>query len=461
MPHNQTQAEWETALADRAMAQLRSTLYLELRYLNAALGALPPQAQEGVNNFATDGAHLYYTPGWLLPLYRKNRSYLLRAYLHSLLHCIFRHLWLRTGRDAALWGLACDISVEAVLDSLTAPALSRPVGWLRQQTYADFTRQCGVLAAGPLYRLLLTQTPEQLNRLQQEFYTDSHRYWPGDDDQNKPETQMQGRKWEQMGRQTQLSMEQEQAGRQASDAAGAQALQAQLQAARSRRSYKDFLRRFAVWREEAQVSDDEFDLGYYSYGLRTYGNMPLIEPLESREAKKIRDFVIVLDTSESTNGTLLQNFLKETFALLRAQDSFFRACRILVLQADDKIQEETWLTDLDALDRYTAQFTLTGGGGTDFRPAFARIDALRTDGVLRNLQGVLYFTDGKGIYPSRRPPYEVAFLFVENAGQTADAPPVPPWAMQLVLQPEEFMPTPPAPPTGWDAAPDLTELPEL
>ena len=81
------------------------------------------------------------------------------------------------------------------------------------------------------------------------------------------------------------------------------------------------------------------------------------------------------------------------------------------MQADNAVRDEVWLNDLDALDRYTAQFTLVGGGGTDFRPAFARIAQLRQDGVLRDLQGVLYFTDGKGIYPAKRPPFETAFLF--------------------------------------------------
>ena len=203
------------------------------------------------------------------------------------------------------------------------------------------------------------------------------------------------------------------------------------------RSYRDFLRRFAVWHEEPHLDPEEFDLGFYSYGLRTYGKLPLIEPLESREVKKIRDFVIVVDTSESTAGELVKSFLKETFALLTSQDSFFRKCRILVMQADNAVREETWLTDLDALDRYTARFTLVGGGGTDFRPAFARIAALRREGSLRDLQGVLYFTDGKGIYPAKRPPFEVAFLFLEDGTPPPD---VPPWAMRLVLQPEEFTP---------------------
>ena len=246
---------------------------------------------------------------------------------------------------------------------------------------------------------------------------------------------MRGKQWETLGRQTELSMEE--SGRRAGQDTAAQALQAQVQAGRSRRTYRDFLRRFAVWHEEPHLDPEEFDLGFYSYGLRTYGNLPLIEPLESREVKKIRDFVIVVDTSESTAGELVKAFLKETFTLLKSQDSFFRQCRILVMQADNAVRDEVWLNDLDALDRYTAQFTLVGGGGTDFRPAFARIAQLRQDGVLRDLQGVLYYPDGNGIYPAKRPPFETAFLFLEDGTPPPD---VPPWAMRLVLQPEEFDP---------------------
>ena len=51
------------------------------------------------------------------------------------------------------------------------------------------------------------------------------------------------------------------------------------------------------------------------------------------------------------------------------------------------------------------------------------------EGKLHDLKGVLYFTDGKGIYPSKKPSYETAFLFVgENEGN-----PVPPWAMTMNL----------------------------
>ena len=338
--HIQTQTEWEQTMARRVMEQLRGELYLDQRYLTAALGALPPAPQQGGGSFATDGGRLYYPTAWLLDTYRKNRRYLPRAYLHSLFHCIFRHLWLRDKRDPDLWGLACDIAVESTLDALNTPAAKRPVGWVRQQCYAQLRAQCRFLAAGPIYRVLAKTDADTLNKWQREFYTDSHRLWPADPD--SPEAQMQGRQWEDLGRQTELSMEEN--GRRAGQDTTAQALQAQLQAGRSRRTYKDFLRRFAVWHEEPHLDPDEFDLGFYSYGLRTYGKLPLIEPLESREVKKIRDFVIVVDTSESTAGELVKSFLKETFALLTSQDSFFRKCRILVMQADNAVREETWLT---------------------------------------------------------------------------------------------------------------------
>lgn len=453
--HIETQAEWERAMAKKVFAAIRGELYLALPYMNAALCALTPAEQDALTAFATDGARLCFAPGWLLGLYRKNHAYLPRAYLHSVLHCVFRHLWLRGSRDPALWGLACDIAVEHTLDRLGVPALARPVGWLRSETYRKLAGQCRLLGAGPIYRALCGYAPEELARLREEFFCDSHRLWPKDPD--APAAQMQGSRWEQLGRQTQLSMQQ--AGSRASAADGAAALAAQVQAGQSRRQYRDFLRRFAVWREEPRLDPDEFDLGYYSYGLRTYGNLPLIEPLETRETKRVRDFAIVLDTSESTSGELVKAFLKETFTLLKSADTFFAKCRVLVLQCDDAVRGETFLTDLDSLDRYARNFVLKGGGGTDFRPAFARIEELRREGRLRELQGALYFTDGKGTYPSRRPGYDTAFLFLDNG---EPPPEVPPWAMRLVIEPEELIqPKAPAlPPMDW-AQDEMDDLPQL
>ena len=48
-----------------------------------------------------------------------------------------------------------------------------------------------------------------------------------------------------------------------------------------------------------KLNPDEFDYNFYTYGFALYENMPLIEPLEYREVKRIREFVIAIDTSGS------------------------------------------------------------------------------------------------------------------------------------------------------------------
>ena len=80
-------------------------------------------------------------------------------------------------------------------------------------------------------------------------------------------------------------------------------------------------------------------------------------------------------------------------------------------------------------------FTIIGKGGTDFRPAFEYVNRLREQGAFRKLRGLLYFTDGEGIYPVRRPVYDTAFVFMKE--QYTDVS-VPPWAIKLILEPEEI-----------------------
>ena len=58
---------------------------------------------------------------------------------------------------------------------------------------------------------------------------------------------------------------------------------------RTRTNYADFLRMFSRMGEDMRLNDDEFDYVYYMYGLSRYGNMPLIEPLEYKESRRVRE----------------------------------------------------------------------------------------------------------------------------------------------------------------------------
>ena len=82
-------------------------------------------------------------------------------------------------------------------------------------------------------------------------------------------------------------------------------------------------------------------------------------------------------------------------------------------------------------------FTVRGQGGTDFRPAFAYVEELLANGAFGRLRGLIYFTDGYGIFPGKKPSYETAFVFMRGEYRDVD---VPPWAMKLILDPSEEEP---------------------
>ena len=197
-----------------------------------------------------------------------------------------------------------------------------------------------------------------------------------------------------------------------------------------REDYRGFLRKFAVWREEMQVDTDSFDYGFYSYGLRLYGNMPLIEPQEFKEVQKIQDFVIAVDTSMSCSGELVKSFLSETCGILLETGSFFQKANIHILQCDEAVRADAVIREKKDLEAYMEHFQVKGGGGTDFRPVFSYVEELKEQGAFQKLRGLLYFTDGRGTYPRKRPDYDVAFLFMKE-DYTDEA--VPPWAMKRIL----------------------------
>ena len=292
------------------------------------------------------------------------------------------------------------------------------------------------ISAAVIYRIIENEEPVQKLLLQKEFYTDDHCYWPKKEDgQAKQEQAVRNQnQWNKIARQT--KMEQELRGGETAD--GEDLFLAQATAEKSRRSYKDFLQRFSVLREEIGVNQEEFDLNYYTYGLKLYGNMPLMEPLESREVKKIREFVIAIDTSYSTSGALVEQFLKETFSVLTQKNSFFAQSKIRVIQCDNQVRSDVELRSERDIAALMQKFTVAGGGSTDFRPVFSYVNDLIERGELKNIGGLLYFTDGRGTYPKMRPDYQTAFLFLEDYDDAA----VPPWAIRLKLEPEEFAGTP-------------------
>ena len=432
--HRQLEELDTVNLCTQIFTNARNELYLNMHYLDLALSSFGFEADPALSSVATDGFVIYYRPEWVFAMYKRGRVHINRAFLHMVFHCLFCHLDTRGKRAKDYWNLACDIAMESVIDGLYKKCVHVPPSPYRRELYLRLGKQMPVLTAEGIYDALqnMNLNERQYERMAEEFLVDDHELWYEDqtrsqaiprqgrwkDNREKMQTEMEARS-------TETSQNEEDSG-----------LLEQVQVEnRERYDYKAFLRKFAVMKEEMQVDPDSFDYIFYTYGLSLYGNMPLVEPLESKEVSRIEDFVVVIDTSMSCSGDLVRRFLEETYDVLCQSDSYFKKTNIHIIQCDEQVQQDRLITNREEMEAYMRDFTIIGQGGTDFRPAFEYVNGMIRQGAFHRLKGLLYFTDGEGIYPVKRPVYDTAFVFLKD--QYTDIS-VPAWAMKLIMEPEQL-----------------------
>lgn len=542
-------------LGSRILNQSRYELSLSMRHLARALDRLPYEMDFNTQRMGTEGERIHFHPEFIFQLFMESPQKLNRLYMHSLLHCLFRHMFKNEDKKEELWNMACDIHVEYVLDSLDVDLLKRPAGEYRENTFQRLEEKIKTLSAERIYQYLeeADLDYDAWERLEREFYKDDHVFWKVIDREDAPGQEGEGdgdgaplpipedfmpndsssqdskpsedtsaqngassdgeskeeknqeagnqepenRGSENQGAENQESKNQEskssdkgdgkQEDSQSENSSGkkqeerkkaenrkpAGQEQREEQEAKKKRDelakewediskrteqeiehsskekqeeqgslawflrleqkkytdFRDFLRRLSVDREEMEVDLDSFDYGYYYYGLEQYGNMPLIEENEYREGRKLQELVIAIDTSHSTKGEMVKGFLEETAGILKQKDAFFQKVKVHILECDDELRKDICLENVEDLEQYSKNFAVKGGYGTDFRPVFRYVSDLQKRGELKNLKGLMYFTDGKGRYPKEAPPYVTAFVFPK--GEDIDDDNVPFWAMKL------------------------------
>lgn len=431
----QAAAEELVSVCMEILRNARNELYLSMRFLDVALSSLYFVPDDAVHGIGTDGSLLYFNPSSLAAMYRKNRIYVNRAYLHSVFHCLFCHMWTRKKRAPEYWNLACDIAVESIIDGLLRPCIRIPASPARREFYMRLEPEVTVFNAESIYHALqkMELSEGEYNRLAAEFYRDDHSFWEKDEKSPRPnQTRNNKEDWDDKREKMQVEMEafSEEASEDDKD------LKHQLAVEnRERYDYKRFLQKFSVLRETVQVDPDAFDYVFYNYGMELYGNMPLIEPLETKEIRRIEDFVIVIDTSMSCSGELVKKFLEETYSVLAQSESYFKKVNIHIIQCDDQVREDVKIENEEQLRAYMKHMSIHGMGGTDFRPAFLHVDRMVREQKFSKLKGLIYFTDGRGIYPVKMPRYDTAFVFMQENYTDVD---VPPWAIKIILSPEEL-----------------------
>lgn len=415
-------------LAGQVMALAHDDILMHLRFFDAALAQLKTRERKGIGCIATDGAVCFYDPVFVLQCYGQDKKYIARIYLHTLLHCIFSHGFRYEKLEAENWDLAADIAVENVIIEMGLPGVTLDEDGALARKLKILKEDVGALTAERLYRYFKNNplTPAARQELKGLFGKDVHSLW-------KPAEQLEitREQWQKISERVKADLKSFTRSR-----TGAESLEKNLEeTTRDRYDYSEILKSFTVMGEDITVNDEEFDYIYYTYGLEHYGNLPLIEPLEYKEENKVREFVIAIDTSASCRGPIVKAFLKKTYSILKSSENFFHKINVHIIQCDNAVQNDTKITCDEDFETFMRYGKLSGYGATDFRPVFEHVEALKQQGEFENLKGLIYFTDGYGIYPERMPDYRVIFAFLD---EDENRQPVPPWSMKVVLESEEL-----------------------
>ncbi len=413
--------------ADRVVRLALDTITVRLRFFDSALAGIHSECSIGHLGYTFDGKTLYYDPYRLLNDYKDEPAFVLRLFLHVILHAILKHPYRFDKTDEKYWNIASDIAVENIVLSMEIPEATLIRDTEEKIILNRLAKWVPTISADALYREFMVGgiSKDSETKYASLFAFDSHR--PRVSYKEEPKEILTKEDWEKIAERVKADLKSF-----SKDITGAETLLAHLKESTKRHyDYDAILARFAVMSEEIKVNPDEFDYIYYTYGLNKYGNMPLIEPLEYAEEKRIRDFVIAVDTSASVRGDRVEGFLNRTYDILSKSVSLSEKLNVHIVQCDARITSDIVIEKKSDLKAAAENFTIKGFGATDFRPVFAYVEELREKKDITNLKGLIYFTDGYGIYPESVPDYDTMFVFDRDDEYRM---PVPPWAIQVVLQ---------------------------
>lgn len=428
--NNDTTQEKVLSLANKILRLSRDEILVNLRFMDTALSALRLEVKEGLKGMACDGNKIYYDPRFVLKRYQQEPSYIARIYLHMVLHCVFYHGYNYNKLQTDYWDAATDIAVENIIIEMNLHSTKVKKDEIAQNKLRVLTQDLGSLTAERIYKYFKNNPPTNaaLEDYRHYLKKDEHIYWQA---VTEEEIAISNEQWKKISERMKADLKSF-----SKDKNTSESLEKNLEeATRDRYDYSSILKRFMVMGEDIQLNDDEFDYIYYTYGLSTYGNMPLVEPLEYKDVAKVREIAIVIDTSASCRGEIVKAFLNKTYSILKSTQNFFRKTNIHIIQCDSQVQSDTKITNDEEFENFMKHGKLKGFGATDFRPAFSYIEELKAQREFINLKGLIYFTDGFGIYPEKMPDYDTIFAFLNDDGTR---PPLPHWAIKVVLEDEEL-----------------------
>ncbi len=416
--------------AAKVMALARDQIVVHYRFFDAALSKYTFVATPDLNGYVADGEKLKYDPYKLLIDYKDEAAFPVRLLLHILFHSILLHPYRFDKTNERYWKIASDIAVENIILNMEVPDANLLRDVEEKTILNKLIKWIPNLTADAIYREFMVGgiSKDSENEYAKLFSFDMHLQRVTYKKELEPI--LNQKDWEKIAERVKAELKSFSKG-----VKGKETILTNLkESTKKHYDYDAILKRFAFMNEEIKVNPDEFDYIYYTYGLQKYKNMPLIEPLEYAEENKIKDFVIAIDTSASVRGKMVEDFLNKTYDILEKSISFSEKLNVHIIQCDSKVTSDTKIESKNELKTISDNFVIKGFGATDFRPVFEYVDKMIKEGEFKHLKGLIYFTDGYGIYPENPPKYDCLFVFNREDEMRM---PVPGWAIQVVMEESE------------------------
>ena len=435
------------------LAAARTRLILDKPFLGALVMRLPmvEADPEWCPTTGTDAKRFYYNPEYIDSLTLEQTQFMLA---HEALHCALSHFARRQHRQIGRWNLACDYAINPLLveDGLKPPydtmILDQFKGMTAEEIYP-------LLEEDDNYETIDQHLYDQEGESEgnsggdRESSSGSNDTPPPPSEENQQKSrasgnqeetdqghrqetdpEKQGERADDGGSEQQQQRQDEQGARhpppltpeerdnlevqwqQRLAGAAQQALQAGKMDGAMARLVDHLLQPRLPWRMllarymSAAARDD------YSYMRQSLRNQSdaILPALRSSQV----EVVVAVDTSGSIRDSEIAEFLAEVSAL-KGQ---MRA-RITLIPCDARIAEGApWI--FEPWEELRLETTISGGGGTDFRPVFQWVEE---QGLQPEV--LIYFSDLEGTFPELAPNYPVLWL-VKGKEK-------PPWGQRIQL----------------------------
>ncbi len=301
---------------------------------------------------ATDGRDIFINPTFWQEMSSAER---LGVMTHEVLHVALLHVPRRGKRDPLLWNIAADIVINGMI--LSEEGFALPQGHLREQSLEH-------LSVEEVYHKLKS-SPSRYKTLKL-MYSDL--LLPADDELSPAQRAELEAYWRQALQEARTLVE----------AFGQGNVPAALQRELTHLQPAQLDWRTYLWRFMVQTPND-----FQGFDRRFIGQQLYLDALTG---EKVRIFIAV-DTSGSIGAKEIRQFLSEVQAIL----SSYPHLEAVLYYADAACYGPYELTAESELPQPR------GGGGTDFRPFFALVEAEEQVNVC------IYLTDGYGTFPAQSP----------------------------------------------------------